>query len=82
MNWNLTDEEADYIMRCLMARPFVEVAKLITKLQEQANAKHEPKASPHNGGDSARLEADGESGRHSGVGGERVQRRRQGHADA
>jgi hypothetical protein len=34
----LTDAELDYIMRCLMARPYGEVAALIAKLHEQANA--------------------------------------------
>jgi hypothetical protein len=38
ITWNLTEQEADYILRCLQARPWAEVAALITKLVEQSHA--------------------------------------------
>jgi hypothetical protein len=39
INWKVTEQEADYILRCLMARPYSEVNSLINKLMGQANEK-------------------------------------------
>lgn len=39
IDWKVTEQEADYILRCLMARPYSEVNTLINKLLGQANEK-------------------------------------------
>jgi hypothetical protein len=39
ITWNITEQEADYIMKLIMARPYGEVAGLVQKLVNQANSK-------------------------------------------
>jgi hypothetical protein len=46
MTINLTDQELDYIIRCLTLRPYGEVHQLIPRLVEQANAPPAPDAKP------------------------------------
>jgi hypothetical protein len=43
ITWNITEQEADYIMKLIMARPYGEVAGLVQKLVNQANSKPEKK---------------------------------------
>lgn len=37
INWTVTPEEADYILKVLAQRPYTEVGTLIPKLLQQAN---------------------------------------------
>jgi len=41
INWTVTEQEADYLMKVLATRPYSEVAGLIQKLVAQANSKPE-----------------------------------------
>jgi hypothetical protein len=59
MNFEVTKEEADYMLNALATRPYAEVFKLLEKLVGQMklqttevlpNAQQVPGASPHNGG--------------------------------
>jgi hypothetical protein len=43
VNITLTVEEANYVLAALGARPFVEVADLITKVKAQAESQLAPK---------------------------------------
>jgi hypothetical protein len=42
IHWIVTENEADYIMKCLNARPFGEVNVLIGKLVSQAKPTQNP----------------------------------------
>lgn len=37
MNFKFTEEEAQYILNCLVKEPYAEVAKLVDSLQSQAS---------------------------------------------
>jgi hypothetical protein len=39
--WTVTPQEADYIMKLIMARPYGEVSVLVQKLLDQANERPE-----------------------------------------
>lgn len=39
--WTVTEQEADFIMKLIMTRPYGEVVQLIQKLLAQANEKPE-----------------------------------------
>jgi hypothetical protein len=39
MSIDLTPQELDYVMRCLMARPYGEVVGLVKKIMEQVNGR-------------------------------------------
>jgi len=41
ITWNVTEQEADYLMKLLATRPYGEVVGLIQKLVDQANSKPE-----------------------------------------
>jgi leucyl aminopeptidase (aminopeptidase T) len=41
ITWVITEQEADYIMKLIMTRPYGEVAGLVQKLVNQANEKPE-----------------------------------------
>ena len=38
ITWNVSEQEADYILKVIQQRPFAEVHQLIQKLLDQANA--------------------------------------------
>ena len=46
ITWNLNEQAADYILKCLQQRPYAEVAQLIPELVNQANTKPAPPTTP------------------------------------